>query len=255
MANIIINNNVGVYGKYNSTFPQGTYISIEYVTSTEAKVTLHNPDKKNIYSILLINGDRGYSLVDQNILNTNAEEIIIPYYNLNANEKYIVLCNFQYVSDFNITPMLDVDYYSFLEFKTLPFQDNVNALCSNSFEKYINSSLHKYYKLLTYEGYVKTNETFKLLALDMINEILSGELSHCLKKEDLKYIELFLNKIYGSNCLFPYPTCCINGGSTSSTDDENITCEDILDPIKTSYWKDSEYWRDHKLWKDEGCTD
>lgn len=129
--------------------------------------------------------------------------------------------------------------------------EDLNSLCANDFEKYIYSSLNKYYKLLQQEGYVNFKETQKLIALDVIENLLYGELSNCLNSKDAQLIDKFLNKIYGS-CLFPYPVSCIYESIQTQKENDGI-CDWVVDPIVTSFWDDKQNWKDNKIWHDEGC--
>lgn len=145
---------------------------------------------------------------------------------------------------------------------TITTYDNINSLCASDFEKYINSSLQCYYKVLQYEGKNTKLNTVKLLLLDVIENLLYGELSSCLSIKDTQIIDSILNKIYGSSCMFPYPIECglrIGYKNISPTQDTKAPCDIVVDPITTSYWKDDNYWIEQntigqsKIWYDDGC--
>lgn len=174
----------------------------------------------------------------------------------NANNKYYIdikkpsiVKNLKSLTKYILT----IETYDLKKIKIIDFitAEDLDSLCANDFEKYIHSSLTKYYTLLQQEGYVNVKEIQKLIALDVIENLLYGELSNCLISEDMRVIDKLLNKIYG-NCLFPYPVSCIYVNISTQKDIDGI-CDWVVDPIVTSFWDDKQNWKDQKIWHDEGC--
>ncbi|MBO6233426.1 MAG: hypothetical protein J6N78_05165 [Clostridia bacterium] len=126
-------------------------------------------------------------------------------------------------------------------------------ICSTPFEDYIYSSLYNYFRTLSYTGHVKKIDVAKLIILDMVEELLSGSLSTCLKEEDMQLIDNILyNCLYGSSCLLPYPMGCVDSCVQPTSSDEDIDENNILPPVIPSYWDDDRIWKDKTIWSDRG---
>lgn len=66
-------------------------------------------------------------------------------------------------------------------------------------------ALNSYFNSLSYFGYKKQSDVNKLLVLDYIYEILTGNMRYYVTEDDYRWIERALSCLYGSSCLVPYP--------------------------------------------------
>lgn len=62
-----------------------------------------------------------------------------------------------------------------------------------------------YFNALTKYGYKNYQDTYKLLLLLFIDDLLTGPLSIYVTEEDYRIIDKALYCLYGSSCLIPYP--------------------------------------------------
>lgn len=68
------------------------------------------------------------------------------------------------------------------------------------------ASINNYFHTLSVLGYKNYNSVNKLLVLLFIEELLTGELSLFINKEDYKIITNFLYCLYGSDCMIGFPS-------------------------------------------------
>ena len=72
-----------------------------------------------------------------------------------------------------------------------------------SFDKLLAASLNRYFTVLEHIGYIKDQDTYKLVLLGFIQEFLE-EFSYYITQEDYNKISNIVSCIADSSCLVPY---------------------------------------------------
>lgn len=99
-------------------------------------------------------------------------------------------------------------------------------------------SITNYFNALASSGYKSDKETYKLLVLLFINELLDSSFSLYITEEDYKTIDNVLNCIYGSSCLIPFPQHTSN---TSLVQALNITKNRITENDVIRFTEDEQF--------------
>ena len=77
-------------------------------------------------------------------------------------------------------------------------------------DKVINEAFTRYFNTLSKFGYIKYSESYKVLVLTFIYELLESNCKSFITEDDYKVIDNALYCLYGSTCLIPYPEYIAN---------------------------------------------
>ena len=72
-------------------------------------------------------------------------------------------------------------------------------------DNFVYQSFDKYFQTLGKTGYLSSNNTFKLIVLNFIFELIYKDYRGYVSKEDYLALDRALNCLYGTTCLIPYP--------------------------------------------------
>ena len=86
----------------------------------------------------------------------------------------------------------------------------------NNLTELTYDSINKYFKKLTYTGYLNTSDTNKILILSFIEELMSDKFSYFIDEEDYGILLNALDKLYGSNCIIGMPSYDIYNSISSN---------------------------------------
>ena len=83
-------------------------------------------------------------------------------------------------------------------------------------DNYFVSLYENYFNTLKHIGYVNSKIVNKLIVASFVKDILDGEFSTYVTKEDTKELYEVLTNLYGTDCLFSIPNNCSIDNYTNS---------------------------------------
>lgn len=72
------------------------------------------------------------------------------------------------------------------------------------------TGINNYFKALSTFGYKNYTDTYRLLALLFISELLDSQFSMYIDEDDYRTITNVMYCLFGSSCLIPYPEFNVN---------------------------------------------
>lgn len=75
-------------------------------------------------------------------------------------------------------------------------------------KEYLYNSLYTYFNTLKNYGYKSYNSALNILFYILLDKYMNKDFKHLVSGKDRKILDEYLECLYGSDCMFPYPDVC-----------------------------------------------